>query len=86
MRTMTAREQAEAHVALIRQAFPKVVSFKSPYEPFEQCVVTAAINYDASHGLTDHRAWVDRIANLNDAHQFEAAWAALTDYYEERFA
>ena len=88
MRTQTAREKAEAHVALIRARYPNPVSFAVLPDWEDYCVVVAAFNYSDMTGgiartvLGDNRKVVDLIASLNDAGRFEEAWLALTDCAE----
>ena len=88
MRPQTAREKAEAHVALIRARYPNPVSFAAAYQWEDYCVVIAAYDYsdmtggNARTALGDNRKVVDNISGLNDAGRFEEAWLALTDYAE----
>lgn len=85
MRTMTARERAEAQVACIRQAWPNPQK-SSEWEgvPNSYCVFIAARNYDAALiKVPMPMKFYDKIVSYNDMGLFQRAWNVLTDYYEE---
>jgi len=85
MRTQTAREKAEAHVALIRHEYPNPVSYTKRPSGDRYCVYDAAVLYVQTHsGIMPGQSGI--IAQLNDASRFEEAWGALTDYYESEFS
>ena len=83
MRTPTARERAETHVALIRARYPNPKRMSDPHPNDWYCVFMAACHYDSGpqQREIDHR----EIIKLNDTGQFAAAWAKLTDCYERQF-
>ena len=90
MRTQTAREKAEALVALIRQEFPnpRRMDDDSTLQGEWYCVGAAAARYLREYKI--HRGWyidysVASITEPNDQGRFEEAWLALTDCYEDKF-
>jgi len=87
MRTQTAREKAEAHVACIRHEYPNPQSKAHALEPEWYCVLTATRNYFRARGECNPLLKTQGdsryvIAELNDAGRFEEAWLALADHLE----
>ena len=86
MKAPTAREKAEAHVALIRQEYPNPVrgNFPSTNSIEWYCVGVAAQLYSREHHQeVPFRAYMlESITHPNDSGDFETAWKALVDYYE----
>ncbi len=89
MRTQTAREKAEALVALIRQEFPNPRRMDDYSRQGEwYCVATAAYDYHFNHDMPDPDSlgWSKKsITEPNDEGRFEDAWLVLTDCYEDKF-
>ena len=98
MKAPTTRQKAEAHVALIRHQYPNPVA--NPDHDRSYCIGHAA-SYHETDGVSSSARFPgfhdaeylpnnlyvlgQQVRILNNERRFEAAWTALTDYYDAVF-